>query len=82
MKNEELNRKIGHEMRTERLIRRLTLEDVAEQMGFSSKNSVSYIELGKKSITVEDLVKYCDVVGCSWIGILERVNTEAHYAGI
>ena len=81
MKNDELNVLIGYEMRTQRLIKRMTLEYVAEQMGFSSKNSVSYIELGKKSITVEDLIKYCEVVGCSWTEILDKAS-EAYYAGI
>lgn len=69
-----LNEKIGFEMRSQRLLKRMTLQQVADGMGVSSKNTVSRMELGITMITVEDLVKYCDVVGCSWIEILEKVG--------
>lgn len=69
-----LNERIGFEMRSQRLLKRLTLQQVADGMGVSSKNTVSRMELGITMITVEDLVKYCNVVGCSWIEILEKVG--------
>ena len=69
-----LNEKIGFEMRSQRLLKRMTLQQVADGMGVSSKNTVSRMELGVTMITVEDLVKYCNVVGCSWIEILEKVG--------
>ncbi len=69
-----LNEKIGFEMRSQRLLKRMTLQQVADGMGVSSKNTVSRMELGITMITVEDLVKYCNVVGCSWIEILEKVG--------
>lgn len=68
-----LNEKIGFEMRSQRLLKRMTLEQVAEKMGVKSKNTISLMELGVTKITVEDLQKYCDIVGCSWIEILESV---------
>lgn len=71
-----LNEKIGYEMRTQRLIHRLTLEIVAARMGVASKNTISRMELGKTQITVEDLKKYCEAVGCSWISVLEIANGE------
>lgn len=69
-----LNERIGFEMRSQRLLKRMTLQQVADGMGVSSKNTVSRMELGITMITVEDLVKYCNVVGCSWIEILEKVG--------
>ena len=69
-----LNERIGFEMRSQRLLKRMTLQQVADGMGVSSKNTVSRMELGVTMITVEDLVKYCNVVGCSWIEILEKVG--------
>lgn len=71
-----LNEKIGYEMRTQRLIRRLTIQQVADALG-KSKNTVSYYELGKINITVEDLMKYCDVVGCNYLDILLKANGES-----
>jgi transcriptional regulator with XRE-family HTH domain len=70
----ELNKRIGFEMRNQRLIKRLTLEQVASRMGLASKNTVSRMELGITKITVEDLQKYCDAVGCSWIELLNNVH--------
>lgn len=71
---DELNKKIGYEMRNQRLLARLTLEEVAHRMGFSSKNTVSRMELGQAKITVSDLKKFCDAVGCSWVEVLENAG--------
>jgi transcriptional regulator with XRE-family HTH domain len=72
-----LNERIGFEMRSQRLLKRLTLEEVASRMGIRSKNTVSRMELGITKITVEDLEKYCDAVGCSWIEILRKAEDNA-----
>ena len=69
-----LNEKIGFELRNQRLLKRMTLENVADKMHVKSRNTISRIELGKKDITVEDLINYCDAVGCSWLEILEKVS--------
>lgn len=71
-----LNEKIGFELRNQRQLKRLTLEKVAERMNVKSRNTISRIELGKKEITVEDLINYCDAVGCSWIELLQKVSEE------
>lgn len=68
-----MDEKIGYELRSQRLLKRMTLEQVAEKMGVT-KNTISYMELGKTRITVDGLKRYCEVVGCSWIDILERVD--------
>lgn len=71
-----LNERIGFEMRSQRLLKRMTLQQVADGMGVASRNTVSLMELGKTMITVQDLQKYCEVVGCSWLEILQKVGDE------
>ena len=71
-----LNERIGFEMRSQRLLKRMTLQQVADGMGVASRNTVSLMELGRTMITVQDLQKYCEVVGCSWIEILQKVGDE------
>ena len=39
-----LNERIGFEMRSRRLLKRMTLEEVAKGMGFASKNTVSRMD--------------------------------------
>lgn len=41
-----LNERIGYELRSQRLLRRMTIQQVANKLG-KSKNTVSYYELGK-----------------------------------
>lgn len=74
MNNKEMNERIGYEMRTQRLIRRMTLAEMAKRMGLKSRNSVSLMELGKTMITVTDLKQYCDVLGIDYIDILKKVS--------
>lgn len=76
MNDNTINERIGFEMRSQRLLKRMTLEQVATAMGIASRNTISYWELGKTGITVEDLVKYCEVVGCSYIDVLEAATKE------
>lgn len=71
-----LNEKIGFEMRNQRLLKRMTLEEVAAKMNIKSRNTISRMELGKKEITVEDLITFCDAVGCSWIELLKTVDNK------
>lgn len=49
-----LNERIGFEMRSRRLLKRMTLEEVAKGMGFASKNTVSRMELGKTMSGIDD----------------------------
>ncbi len=70
-----LNEKIGYELRTQRLLKRMTIQDVADKLG-KSKNTVSYYELGKIKITINDLFDYCEAVGCDYISVLKKANGE------
>ena len=76
MKDHELDKRIGFELRSQRLLRRMSLEEVADKMGVSSRNTISYLELGKKSIEVDELIKYCEIVGCDWKEIMLKVTEE------
>lgn len=73
MKDRDMNKKIGSLLREEREKRDLSLADVAFRMGYSSRNTVSKIELGTTQITVDQLQKYCDAVGCDMYEILRKV---------
>ncbi len=75
VKNMTLNEKIGFELRNQRLLKRMTIQQVADLLG-KSKNTVSYYELGKINITINDLIEYCDAVGCDYIEILKKANGE------
>lgn len=68
-----LNEKIGLQLRMRRMEKKMTIEEVADLLGVA-KNTVSYMELGKKKITVEDVVKYSEIVGCDWITILKNAE--------
>ena len=70
-----LNEKIGYELRSQRLLKRMTIQQVADILG-KSKNTVSYYELGKTNLTVKDLVDYCSAIGCDYIEILQKAIGE------
>ena len=74
-----LNERIGLQFRILRLEKRMSIEQVAEKLGVA-KNTVSYMELGKKKITVDDVITYADIFGVNWISILEKADqTEREY---
>ena len=76
MKEHELDKRIGFELRSYRLLRRMSLEEVADKMGVSSRNTISYLELGKKSIEVDELIKYCEIVNCDWKEVMLKATGE------
>lgn len=73
-----LNEKIGYELRSQRLLKRMTIQQVADQLG-KSKNTVSYYELGKINLTINDLIEYCAVVGCDYIEILKKSHWRVYW---
>lgn len=70
-----LNERIGFELRNQRLLKRLTIQQVADMLG-KSKNTVSYYELGKINITINDLINYCTAIGCDYIEVLKKATGE------
>ena len=69
----DMNKRIGQMMREEREKAGMSLEEVATKMGYSSRNTVSRMELGQKDISVEDLRKFSEAVGFYWIDLLKRI---------
>ena len=53
----------------------MTIQQVADILG-KSKNTVSYYELGKINLTVNDLIDYCSAIGCDYIEILQKAIGE------
>lgn len=76
MKDEELNKRLGFELRSARLLKRMTLEQVATALGVSSRNTISYLELGKTAIDVETLIRYCKIVDADWVEVMKRATGE------
>lgn len=70
-----IDERIGYEMRSARLLKRMSLQQVADRLD-KAKQTISYWELGKTKITVVDLQRYCEVVGCNWLDILKRASGE------
>ena len=77
MKDTEMNKRIGYEMRTQRLIRRMTLSQMAERMGVASKNTISLMELGKKQISVVDLRRYCNILDVNYFDVLRKAEGDS-----
>lgn len=78
MKGIQLRRAIGYSMRTERLIHRKTLQQVADHLGIS-KSQVSLYETGKTPITCEMLNDYCEYIGVSMIDLLNNIDTHSEF---
>lgn len=75
MKNEELRKAIGFEMRSQRLLKRKSLQEVADHLGLS-KNTVSYYELGKIPVTIDTLNEYCNYLGTDYLTLLQTVQNN------
>lgn len=69
----DLNKRIGQLMREEREKAKMSLDEVLKKMGYASRNTVSRMELGQKDISVEDLQRFSEAVGFSWIELLKKV---------
>lgn len=67
------NAEIGEQLRIERLIRRRTLQNVADALGLT-KNTISYYEKGKTPITIDRLIEYCEYLGIDYIELLKKVS--------
>lgn len=75
----KVDKEIGAEMRRQRTMRRLSLAQVADRMGYSSRNSVSKMELGTTQITVGMILDFCKAVGCEidpFVEIIENARVQ------
>ena len=75
----KLDKELGAEMRKQRTMRNLSLAQVADRMGYSSRNSVSKMELGTTQITVGMILDFCRAVGCDiepFVEIIEHARLQ------
>jgi len=80
MGDEKLLKEIGGRINTCRKQMGMTQEILAEQMEVSVQ-MISNLELGKKAIRPENLVKLCDVLNVSADYVLRGLRTERETAG-
>ena len=74
-----INKELGAEMRRQRTIKNLSLAQVADRMGVNSRNTISLMELGRKNITVGDILTFCRAVGCEldpFVEIIENARLQ------
>lgn len=75
MGDEKLLREIGIRIKMRRRELRLTQEQLAEAMDVSVQ-MISNLELGKKAIRPENIVKLCSVLSVSADYVLRGVNSQ------
>ena len=80
MGDERLLKEIGGRINARRKELGLTQEMLAERMEVSVQ-MISNLELGKKAIRPENLVKLCDVLNVSADYVLRGLRTERETAG-
>ena len=80
MGDEKLLKEIGGRINARRKELGLTQEMLAEQMEVSVQ-MISNLELGKKAIRPENLVKLCEVLNVSADYVLRGLRTEFETAG-
>ncbi|MBE6635600.1 MAG: helix-turn-helix transcriptional regulator [Ruminococcaceae bacterium] len=80
MGNEKLLREIGLRINARRKELGLTQEQLAEKMEVSIQ-MISNLELGKKAIRPENLVKICDILGVSADYILRGSRADWEILG-
>ena len=80
MGDEKLLKEIGARINARRKQMGMTQEILAERMDVSIQ-MISNLELGKKAIRPENLIKLCDVLGVSADYVLRGLRTERDTVG-
>ena len=75
MGNNEFLKEIGQRIMLRRKTLRMTQEELAEKLGVSTQ-MISNLELGKKAIRPENLVRLCSVLNLSADFVLTGANTR------
>lgn len=75
MGDNEFLKTMGQRIMVRRKAQRMTQEELAEKLGVSTQ-MISNLELGKKAIRPENLVKVCAVLDLSADFILTGTNTK------
>lgn len=72
-----LDKKLGEVLKTIRVDRNLSQQDVADRLS-TSRASISFYELGKRSIDIETLFKLCDIYGVDVNEVLKDIRKYAY----
>lgn len=64
---------LGNELRTARINKLLTQEDVGNRVGLT-RSAIANYERGKRSIEIELFFKLCEIYGVDEIEIIKRVK--------
>ena len=68
---------IGEELKALRTQRGLSLQYIADRVGIT-RQSVHAYEQGRASISVQNLIKICDLYGVKYYELLEKVAKYAY----
>ena len=74
-----LDKTLGEEMRKQRKMRKLSLAQVADRMGYSSRTTILKMETGLTQITVGMILDFCKAVGCEldpFVEIIENARLQ------
>lgn len=74
-----LDKTLGEEMRKQRKMRKLSLAQVADRMGYSSRTTILKMETGLTQITVGMILDFCRAVGCDiepFVEIIENARLQ------
>lgn len=66
---------IGKKIQELRQSKKLTQADLAKQVGLS-RSAVTFIEQNKRKVTVEEMLKFCEVFGCSYQDFLSSAIND------
>lgn len=75
MTNWTMNERIGHMLMMSRVDKKMSQTEVADRLG-TSKSAVSYLETGKKNITVIELMEFCSLYGAKWDDIIRDAASQ------
>lgn len=75
MNREKRKRILGDAMRKERVIRRVSQQQIADYIGVA-KTTISAYELGKVSPAIDTLDAYCAYLGVDYLDVLREVTEE------
>lgn len=81
MTNHTILIEMGNRISKQRKFLKLTQEQLADRIGVSTQ-MISNLELGKKAIRPENLVKICSALGVSADYLLTGVNSDNPYSYI
>lgn len=76
MNKEEVNKKVGERIKKARKANNMTMEQLAERMGYSSKSAICHIERGIRSLTMKKAQRFAEVLRVDPMWLIGLVDYE------